>query len=72
MESERQKIGPLLVTPREAAQALSICERTLYALTQRGQLPTVRIGRAVRYDVRDLRAWIERAKKPCRPGADGI
>lgn len=53
----------LLYTPRQAAEALSICERTLYGLTKSGELPAVRIGRAVRYDLLDLRAYIEQAKK---------
>ena len=57
------QVEPLLLTPKEAAKALSVCERTLYELTKTGELPAVRIGRAVRYDVGDLRAWIERAKK---------
>lgn len=55
-------IEPMLLSPRQAAAALNICERTLYGLTQRGELPAVRIGRAVRYSVGDLKAWIERAK----------
>ena len=56
-------IEPLLLTPREAAKALAVCERTLFGLTKAGELRAVRIGRAVRYDVRDLRAWIEKAKR---------
>jgi excisionase family DNA binding protein len=54
---------PLLLTPSEAAKALSICERTLYALTKSGELPVIRIGRAVRYSPDDIKAWIERSKK---------
>ena len=52
----------LLMTAIEAARALSVCEKTLWTLTQRGEIPCVRIGRAVRYDVRDLDGWIQRAK----------
>jgi excisionase family DNA binding protein len=52
----------LLLTPREAARMLSICEKTLWSLTKRGEIPAVRIGRAVRYDPRDLAAWIKSAK----------
>lgn len=52
----------LLITPREAAKALSVCEKTLWSLTKRGELPAVRIGRAVRYDVSDLQAFIDRQK----------
>lgn len=51
-----------LLPPKEAAKALSICERTLYALGKSGEIPVVRIGRSVRYDVADLRAFIERTK----------
>lgn len=53
----------LLMTPREAALALAVCEATLRSYTKpRGDLPCVRIGRAVRYDVRDLRTWIDGRK----------
>jgi len=53
----------LLLTSRETERALSICAKTLYTLTvPRGPLPAVRIGRAVRYDVRDVQAFIDRQK----------
>ena len=63
MDNENQIIGPLLLTPKEAAKTLSICERTLYGLTKRGELPAVRIGRAVRYSVDDLKAWIKKSSE---------
>lgn len=50
----------LLLTAREAAEALSICERTLWTLTNTGALKSIRIGRAVRYAVDDLERYIER------------
>jgi excisionase family DNA binding protein len=53
----------LALRPREAAKALGICERTLYALTKRGEIPAVRSGRIVRYSVEDLKAWIKNSKK---------
>lgn len=53
----------LLLRPREAASALGICEKTLWSITApRGDLACVRIGRSVRYDPLDLRAWIDRQK----------
>jgi excisionase family DNA binding protein len=52
----------LLLTPKEAASALAISERTLWELTKRSVIPCVRIGRAVRYDLVDLQSWIERQK----------
>ena len=61
----KRQIERLLLKPRETAKALSICERTLYALTKRGEIPVVRYGphgRIVRYDVEDLKAWIKNNK----------
>lgn len=50
---------PLLLTPRAAAAALSVCERTLWAMTHpRGPIPAVRLGRAVRYSMAELQRWI--------------
>lgn len=57
---EQQK--PLLITVREAARILSICERTLYTLTKRGLVPAVIIGRSVRYDPKDLEKFIADSK----------
>jgi excisionase family DNA binding protein len=48
-----------LLTIREAAAALSISERTLWGLTKGGAVRCVRIGRAVRYDPRDLQDYID-------------
>lgn len=54
---------PVLVTAREAAKMLAVSERTLWTLTNSGELPRVPIGaRGFRYDVADLRAWIEARK----------
>jgi excisionase family DNA binding protein len=61
--SEPPPVVQLLVAPPEAAKALAIGQRTLWALTKRGVIPAVRIGRSVRYDVRDLAAFIDRAKE---------
>ena len=58
----------LLLKSREAADALGIGERTLWELTARGEIPVIRIpgrgkeARSLRYDVDDLRDWIDRQK----------
>ena len=52
----------LLLKPMDAAKALAISERTLWALTRRGEIPCVRFGGAKRYDPRDLQAWIDARK----------
>ena len=53
----------LLLTPPQAAEALAISPRKLWGMTASGEIPHVRIGRSVRYQVDDLRDWIEANKK---------
>jgi excisionase family DNA binding protein len=57
--SETQK---LLVKAPEAAALLSLSERKLWEMRNCRQIPHVKIGRAVRYAVADLEAWIEQQK----------
>ena len=52
----------LLLTTRQAAEALQVCEKTVFNLTRSGQLRAVKIGSAVRYAVADIEAFIQSAK----------
>ena len=53
----------LLLTSREAAEALSISGRTLWQMTSpRGPIPVVRIGTSVRYAIEDLAAVVAALK----------
>lgn len=54
---------PLLVSEREAARLLGISARTMWSIGNRGEIPRVRIAARVLYDSRDLRAYIDRAKR---------
>lgn len=49
----------LLVDATAAARLLSVSVRTLANLTARSELPCVRIGRALRYSVDDLRRFVQ-------------
>ncbi len=64
-----QDAALLLITSPKAAKRMSICERTLWTLTNQGDLPCVRIGRSVRYDPRDIEVWTERHKSAGRASA---
>lgn len=59
---ETTSASAILLTPRQAAKALALSERTLWELTRRGEIPRLKIGASVRYDVRDLQAFIEKKK----------
>jgi len=54
---------PLLLTPRQAAEALQISERKLWGMKASGEIPHVLLGRSVRYDLQDLQRCIDERKK---------
>jgi len=49
----------MLLRPTEAARALAISPRKLWELTNTGEVPSVRIGRALRYRPESLSEWLE-------------
>lgn len=51
-------LAPRLLDAKHAAAYLGISETTLRGL----RLPVLKIGRAVRYDVRDLDAFVDRLR----------
>ena len=55
-------VQPLLLATRDAARALGISERKLADLKSSGEIAHVRIGRAVRFAVTDLQAYIDSKK----------
>ena len=48
----------LSLRPRDAAKALGIGERLLWSKTNAGEIPHLRIGKAVLYPVDALREWL--------------
>ena len=56
-------VRPRLLGVREAALYLSLSHWTVRQLVWDGQLPAVRIGRRLLFDVRDLDALIDRSKR---------
>ncbi len=57
----------LLIDARTAAEMLSICEKTLYSMSEpRGPIPVVRLGtkgKAIRYSTAALQRWIEQQQQ---------
>lgn len=50
----------LALRPREAAKALGISERLLWEWTDRGEVPHIRLGKAILYPVDTLKDWLKR------------
>ena len=60
---DKQKNPALLLDPREAAGLLCISQRKLWEMTAKREIPRVRLGRCVRYSVKDLERWIDEHKE---------
>ena len=58
LDERPTEIPYLALTPRQAARSLSISERMLWGLTERGAVPCIRIGRRVVYPIDLLRDWL--------------
>jgi excisionase family DNA binding protein len=58
MQREQNPSHPVLLTPKQAAHSLAISPRTLWAMTASGTIPSIRIGRLIRYRVESLKAWL--------------
>jgi excisionase family DNA binding protein len=64
-----RRVGKLLLTPEEAADALSIGRSKLYELISDGRLPSVRIDASRRVPTSALLEFIERLQEPHEPGS---
>lgn len=52
-------VAPMLIPVPVACQVLAIGRRKLWSYTISNAIPSHRIGRSVRYDPSELRAWID-------------
>jgi excisionase family DNA binding protein len=48
-----------LLTAKEVAPILQVTEARVYEMSRENLLPTVRMGRQVRFDEEELRNWIK-------------
>lgn len=51
-----------LLNAKQTAKLLNINLFTLYSLSRRKAIPTIKIGKLVRYDQNDLEAWLQEQK----------
>ena len=58
----------LALRPKEAARALGISARLLWSMTNRGEIPCVRIGRCVTYPVAMLKNWLNEQANNSKEG----
>jgi hypothetical protein len=63
MVAAAKAIDPILISARQAARALAMCEKRIVTMTKAGDLPCIRNGRRILYDPDDLKAWVQRNKQ---------
>lgn len=65
-----REVPKLALSAREAAEALSVSERQLWALTRDGVIPAVRLGGRVVYPVAVLQRWLEQQTRAGNPAGE--
>ncbi len=60
-----------LLTVKEVCDMLAVKKSTVYEWTALGLMPYVRLNGALRFDEAEIRAWVERSKKPARDEKKG-
>ena len=53
-----------LLTPAEAANYLKVKESTLYTWAYRRQIPSQKVGKALRFRQEDLEVWLKAQARP--------
>ncbi|MCL4264780.1 MAG: helix-turn-helix domain-containing protein [Anaerolineae bacterium] len=61
-----QELLDLILTIPETAEYLKLSKSKVYAMAQRGEIPTIRIGKNVRIRITDLKKWLEANSQPSR------
>jgi excisionase family DNA binding protein len=59
MDTSKPRVTPVLLRVEEVARMLGLARSTIYLLIERGELPSVRIGRAVRVHSARLESWLD-------------
>ena len=59
--------GDSLLNAQEVAELLNVPVRWVRDKTREGAIPSVPLGRYVRYELGEVLAWIESCKQPGRP-----
>ena len=56
------------LTVQDVADILKIAKNTVYELVKRGELNSYKVGRKVRFTLKDVESYIENSKKIQSPG----
>ncbi len=54
-----RSVGKRLLTTREAAEYLGLADETVYKKSRLRELPSVKVGRSLRFDLQALERYVE-------------
>ena len=66
MSGYEQLGSPELIDIARLADLLGVGERYVRRMVAEGRVPTVKVGRLVRFDLAEIRRWIEEQRRPGR------
>jgi excisionase family DNA binding protein len=65
------EVTPMLMTTRDLARSLRMSERAIFTLRKESGLPSVRLGKSVRFRPSDVQEWLAARAAPggapCEP-----
>ena len=56
-----------LLTVKDMATRLQVKDKTIYAWTSQGKIPSVKINGVIRFDARDIEQWLQQCHVPVGP-----
>jgi excisionase family DNA binding protein len=52
-----------IITVKELSELLKVKNKTLYQWAELGQIPHIKINGSLRFDIEDIKQWIQSCKK---------
>lgn len=63
-------IADRAMTVKDVAEYLNVDEKTIYRLVQRGEMPAFKVLGSWRFELADLRTWVDAQKQAAVTGKD--
>ncbi len=55
---KKEKERSVLLTPDEVAEMLRVARKTVVVMARDGRIPSLRVGRRVRFDAVEIERWL--------------
>jgi excisionase family DNA binding protein len=55
---KKEKQPSALLKPEEVAEMLRVARKTVIVMAREGRIPSIRVGRFVRFDAAEVKRWL--------------